>query len=100
MRITDARILGGGPPRSRRTSHPSPAPTHPDRLGFTKPLTSTLVVNHGFALTHTFVSLTFMHSGKTTSRHCRSTALPCSWTEIQPRHTSAPEKSCSPKRIL
>jgi len=25
----------------------------PDRLGFTKPLTSTLVVNHGFALTHT-----------------------------------------------
>src|SRR5258708_25950767 len=53
MRITDARILGGGPPRSRRNSHPSPAPTHPDRLGFTKPLTSTLVVNHGFALTHT-----------------------------------------------
>src|SRR5260370_2939168 len=54
MRITDARILGRGPPRSRRNSHPSPAPTHPDRLGFTKPLTSTLVVNHGFALTHTF----------------------------------------------
>src|SRR5258708_38463490 len=53
MRITEARILGGGPPRSRRNSHPSPAPTPPDRLGFTKPLTSTLVVNHGFALTHT-----------------------------------------------
>jgi putative transposase len=34
----------------RRNSHPSSAPTHPHRLGLTKPLTSTLVstmVNHG-----------------------------------------------------
>src|SRR5260370_24413217 len=44
---------GSAHPVSRRTSHPTPAPTPPDRLGFTKPLTSPLVVNHGFALTHT-----------------------------------------------
>src|SRR5207253_10152471 len=44
-----APILGGGPPRSRRNSHPSPAQTHPYSLGHA--LTAT--VNHVVALTLT-----------------------------------------------
>src|SRR5258706_11390565 len=47
------RLLGRGPPRSRRYAHAPTCPAHPCRLGHARALTSTLAVNHVFALTHT-----------------------------------------------
>src|SRR5258706_15248288 len=52
-RLPRPRLLGRVPPRSRRYAHAPTCPAPPCRLGHARALTSTLAVNHVFALTHT-----------------------------------------------